>query len=290
MVAINVILLPQCTGEECGGDNDICTDSRVHHRNSENRAPVTRNHRSAPILGRWLTRDPFGYQGGINLYGYVGSGPVEAVDATGKAAGAVPLGWTPSQLSLAARGADLAAKSVGAYIKGHEGLRLTAYHGPLHRNLTIGYGHNLATPRGKARLHKVLKSNGRAKFYNAILQSKCKITKEEAGKLFNIDLLTARKAAEHDFSNFAKVPTEVQKALLDMEFNMGSLAGWKNLRKAVESDNWHQAGIQILSSKYASQLPSRADDNAGLVFDWALITSEANEAVEYIMGISNQWP
>ena len=45
MVVINEILSPECTGGECGGDNDICTDSRVHHRNAENRAPVTRNHR-----------------------------------------------------------------------------------------------------------------------------------------------------------------------------------------------------------------------------------------------------
>ena len=85
MVAINVILLPECTGEGCGGDNNICTDSRVHHRNAENRAPVTRNHRSAPILGRWPTRDPIGYQGGINLYGYVDSSPVGSVDASGEA-------------------------------------------------------------------------------------------------------------------------------------------------------------------------------------------------------------
>ena len=83
MVVINEILLPECTGGECGGDNEICTDSRVHHRNAENRAPVTRNHRSAPILGRWLTRDPIGYQGGINLYGYVDSSPVGNVDPSG---------------------------------------------------------------------------------------------------------------------------------------------------------------------------------------------------------------
>jgi hypothetical protein len=65
MVAINEILLPECTGEECGGETDICTDSRVHHRNAENRVPATRNHRRAPILGRWLTRDPIGFQGGL---------------------------------------------------------------------------------------------------------------------------------------------------------------------------------------------------------------------------------
>ena len=87
MVATNKILLPECTGEGCGGDNDICADSRVHHRNAESRAPVTRNNRSDPILGRWLTRDPIGYQGGINLYGYVESGPVGMVDPEGESHG-----------------------------------------------------------------------------------------------------------------------------------------------------------------------------------------------------------
>jgi RHS repeat-associated protein len=112
MVAINKILLPECAGGWCGGDTDICTDSRVHRRNAENRAPATRNHRQAqplvdnlyqgmtldavtglyyerardysPSLGRWLTRDPIGYRGGINLYGYVNSSPVGSVDAQGR--------------------------------------------------------------------------------------------------------------------------------------------------------------------------------------------------------------
>ena len=83
MVATNKILLSECTDERCGGETDICTDSRVHHRNAENRAPVTRNHRGAPILGRWPTRNPIGYRGGINLYGYVDSSPVGNVDGTG---------------------------------------------------------------------------------------------------------------------------------------------------------------------------------------------------------------
>jgi hypothetical protein len=50
MVAINKILLPGCTGEGCSGETGTCTDSRVHRRNAENRAPATRNHRRTQLL------------------------------------------------------------------------------------------------------------------------------------------------------------------------------------------------------------------------------------------------
>jgi len=33
--------------------------------------------------GRWLNRDPIGYSGGVNLYGYCGGGPVGATDPSG---------------------------------------------------------------------------------------------------------------------------------------------------------------------------------------------------------------
>ncbi len=38
-----------------------------------------------PSAGRWITRDPIGYAGGSNLYGYVGNDPVNAVDPSGLA-------------------------------------------------------------------------------------------------------------------------------------------------------------------------------------------------------------
>ena len=38
-----------------------------------------------PSGGRWITRDPIGYAGGSNLYGYVDGDPVNAVDPSGLA-------------------------------------------------------------------------------------------------------------------------------------------------------------------------------------------------------------
>jgi RHS repeat-associated protein len=37
----------------------------------------------SPLLGRWLSRDPIAEKGGINLYGYVGNSPINAIDPLG---------------------------------------------------------------------------------------------------------------------------------------------------------------------------------------------------------------
>ena len=36
-----------------------------------------------PSAGRWITRDPIGYEGGVNLYGYCGNQPVQGIDPSG---------------------------------------------------------------------------------------------------------------------------------------------------------------------------------------------------------------
>ncbi|MBI5834812.1 MAG: hypothetical protein HZB16_21130 [Armatimonadetes bacterium] len=42
-----------------------------------------------PALGRWLTRDPIGYRGGVGLYGYVGNSPSSRIDPSGRCGGGV---------------------------------------------------------------------------------------------------------------------------------------------------------------------------------------------------------
>ena len=50
-----------------------------------------RNRYLHPTLGRWMSRDPIGYQGGLNLYAYCGNGPTNCVD---------PMGLGPNDFSL----------------------------------------------------------------------------------------------------------------------------------------------------------------------------------------------
>ncbi len=49
----------------------------------ESQLYYVRNRTYNPVLGRWIQRDPIGYSGGINLYGYGESSPAGNVDAMG---------------------------------------------------------------------------------------------------------------------------------------------------------------------------------------------------------------
>jgi RHS repeat-associated protein len=61
----------------------------IYRYDPETENYYVRNRYYPPTLGHWLTRDPIGTQGGINLYAYVGSSPVGNVDAAGLAGGSV---------------------------------------------------------------------------------------------------------------------------------------------------------------------------------------------------------
>ena len=50
---------------------------------SETELYFVRNRTYDPVLGRWVQRDPIGYEGGINLYEYVGGGAAGGSDSTG---------------------------------------------------------------------------------------------------------------------------------------------------------------------------------------------------------------
>jgi RHS repeat-associated protein len=52
-------------------------------RDTETGLQLNRNRYYHSQLGRWITRDPIGYAGGINLYRYLSSGPLESTDPYG---------------------------------------------------------------------------------------------------------------------------------------------------------------------------------------------------------------
>ena len=72
-------------------DDDVQSDDGANENiycgyrfDPESQLYYVRNRTYNPALGRWIQRDPIGYAGGINLYGYVESAPVGSVDAWGR--------------------------------------------------------------------------------------------------------------------------------------------------------------------------------------------------------------
>lgn len=54
---------------------------------------LTRTRAYSANLGRFISRDPIGERGGVNLYGYVGGNPVSLTDPSGTSC--IPEGWSP---------------------------------------------------------------------------------------------------------------------------------------------------------------------------------------------------
>ena len=64
---------------------------REKHRRPEDAHPRTAKETSGyrsfnPTLGRWLSRDPAGFRGGYNVYGFVVNSPLGLIDV---------IGWIP---------------------------------------------------------------------------------------------------------------------------------------------------------------------------------------------------
>ena len=104
-----------------------------------------RNRTYNPALGRWVTRDPIGYDGGINLYGYVESAPVGMMDSSGLRLVELPirkvtLQWIRANLGLPFKVVEIHGKIVAIDVT----LGLTLWSRPQVRGNVIISAHRRA--------------------------------------------------------------------------------------------------------------------------------------------------
>lgn len=139
-----------------------------------------------PVAGRFLQTDPIGYEGGENLYAYVGGDPIDLSD---------PNGWkqvlAKINMSVSSQGQD--------FIKGYEKLSLKVYDANRpNGDWTIGYG------------HKVESEN---------IES---ITRQQADALFLGDVLRMASHVNSDLK--VRVNSNQFDALVSLRFNSGANA------------------------------------------------------------------
>lgn len=123
---------------------------------------------------------------------------------------------------------ELAAQSV----KVHEGLELKPYRCSAGK-LTVGYGRNLEDVG---------------------------ISRAEAEMLLERDLHQALSDARSLVSTFDAMNTVRQAVLVEMAFNLGKarLSGFRNMLAALDKHDYRRAAHDMLDSKWAVQVGTRA--------------------------------
>jgi len=88
-----------------------------------------------------------------------------------------------------------------------------------------------------------------------------KITQSEAMALLESDINVAEDIVSRLFLEMKNYPGQETRirALVNMAFNLGNrLAGFKKFIAAVNQEAWSKAGIEMMDSKWATQVGPRA--------------------------------
>jgi lysozyme len=127
-------------------------------------------------------------------------------------------------------------------IKRHEGCRLKAYKDSLGFK-TIGYGHLMS------------------------IGDKEEITNEEAEAMFEKDFQTALSNCRLFIAGFDALSENRRGVLVDMCFNLGlkGLLGFKNTLAMIKAGKFEEAATNMLNSKWASQVKTRAGELASIM-------------------------
>ena len=87
------------------------------------------------------------------------------------------------------------------------------------------------------------------------------VTEERVKECFEKDLDIAVSECEALFGdNWNNYPGELQEVLVNMMFNMGRgrLGGFKKFIAAINESDWNKASIEMMDSRWATQVGNRA--------------------------------
>jgi len=88
-----------------------------------------------------------------------------------------------------------------------------------------------------------------------------RVTEDRVIELFDADVQSVLNDCQKLYKNFFALPEEIQLIVANMMFNMGytRLSQFKMMKAAVEAGNWLEAAEQMKDSRWAKQVPNRAN-------------------------------
>ena len=93
------------------------------------------------------------------------------------------------------------------------------------------------------------------------LEVGAEVSKDRVDECFLNDIEKVIEDCTILYDNFFTLPDDAQLIIANMMFNLGRtrLTKFKLMKEAVDDANWIEAGIQMEDSKWAKQVPNRAE-------------------------------
>ena len=87
------------------------------------------------------------------------------------------------------------------------------------------------------------------------------VSEERVNSVFDKDVETYIDESKKVFGNLEDMPQEAQQVIINMCFNMGAprLSQFKKFIKAIHDEDWKTASVEMLDSRWASQVGVRAN-------------------------------
>jgi len=126
-------------------------------------------------------------------------------------------------------------------------------------NSTIGYGYLLGSSTGfyPDRLKKL--SEIGVSDIREVLKGNKPLTKDQMLILLDMEVSKSLSRVKRDFSNFDSLPEIIQKILVDMEYQLGSIkAKMPKSYKAILSNNFSEAAKEAKDSRWFKQSGDRS--------------------------------
>jgi len=119
---------------------------------------------------------------------------------------------------------------------------------------TVGIGHKILDTDPEKEL-KIYGVN-----WEEVPDDQC-ITEDRCYILFQEDVQIAIGGCMNIYSNWDELPQEMQHVLVNMAFQMGQrgLSNFKNMKAAIEEQDFAKTAVEMMDSRWASQTPERAE-------------------------------
>jgi len=141
----------------------------------------------------------------------------------------------------------------------HEGTRQYSYKDRDGRSIGIGFNLNDKDNQ------RILADMG----YNVknVIAGKVRLTEPVIRELYETSVAKATKDANKWIPNLSDQPESVQKAVIDMSFNLGAtkLGGFVKTRDAIINKDYKEAAKEMMDSNWAKQVGKRANTLSEMV-------------------------